>query len=241
MAQFFTIRWKRPRRAAPAPELNTYPATPAVLTAQGYPAWKAIETHKVARRVQLQGFPVLDEYTEVGAQEYPSWKTHFEKTRNATNHRLRVLPKLDSYPATPVVLTAQGYPAWAPPQTFKINFEHRLLKVLDPQVYPQVGIQGYPSWLPPKSNRAVFNRKLIRILEPHVYPITDVTVTAPGFGVGGIITNNGIGEIGLMANKGVGKAGEIVFGFGVGGIIKNQGIGKSGLITNKGIGKVGEI
>jgi hypothetical protein len=64
-----------------------------------------------------------------------------------------------------------------------------------------------------------------------------ITVPAPGFGVGSVMSNNGLGLESAINNEGVGKAGSIQLGFGVGSVMTNKGIGVEGLINNEGVGE----
>lgn len=144
MAVEFLVRWRRPRRAVPEPELRTYPESPAAV-----PEVVAWATHfeKTSNNTSrsLKVTQELNYYPETPAGYYSGYfpgsalaegfKVSFKQTRQD-------LLELDKYP-TPLIPAT--LPAFLEPPSFKHNFTRKLLKVLELNSYPETVAEPPPT------------------------------------------------------------------------------------------------
>ena len=201
--QHFIIRWRRPRKSAILPELNTYPETLSGF----YPGSKLAEGFRVSFDIKIQLSPELNEYPSTIVQNiYPAWltkpvkagKTKFtlqsspplnvfhvfapipawldnqvKKIKVKTRFNIQSQPELNEYRQV-----GSPYPSWA------LHFEktkdltkRRLLTQPKLDRYtPTIFAGDYPTWLAKESFRTKFIRHHLRIQELNVYPAIAVSI-----------------------------------------------------------------
>lgn len=161
--QHFIIRWRRPRKAALLPELNTYPETPPGFLSGFYPGSKRVEGFRVSFDIKLQLLPELNEYPVTNI--YPSWLTKPVK-RLKTQFNLLKTPELNEYP---IPTALNQYPGWFVRPVKKVSAKFQLQFLPELNEYRQVG-SPYPSWLEKQSIKTDFKRDHLIVPELGFYP-----------------------------------------------------------------------
>jgi hypothetical protein len=145
----------------------SYPETPE--SVDSFPGWLA----PVANLVKFD-ISRVPHYRGASApiNIYPAWKTEVVSRRTG-HRRLVLLPSLSSYPETPDT-SYSGHPSYVPGPTLRINFDHKLLKNPEHNVYP-TGVSGHHSGYHPGSQRvssirSKFERTNQSLPEHNEYP-----------------------------------------------------------------------
>ena len=136
MSTELKIFWKRPRRAAKLPELNTYPATP--IPDNLYPAWLPAPAYKVALNVKLQLVQELNSYPAAAiSAPYTAWVAK-ESIKTSFNVNNKLVPELNVYPRN------QPYPSWLAKKENRIRFKINAQNLPELNVFPSFNY--YPAW-----------------------------------------------------------------------------------------------
>ena len=184
MAVEFLVRWRRPRRAVPEPELRTYPESPAAV-----PEVVAWATHfeKTSNNTSrsLKVTQELNYYPETPAGYYSGYfpgSSLAKSTKSSFSIKQQPLLELNVYPsaAAPVSL-----PAFIEPPSFKIGFGRRHLVTEELNNYPETPAGYYSGYFPgsalAEGFKVSFKQTRQDLLELDKYPTPLIPATLPAF------------------------------------------------------------
>ena len=197
MAQFFTVRWRRPRRVVPNQELNQYPATPPASIAQGFPAWhQSVDAHLFSSSIGLQRLPGLNEYppTPSTSGGVAGLVPHF-KTRWLRSKTLITQLPLADFPASPDPPTAQGFPSWELERTINRYSNVSPQRVPELNEFPATSLPpgGVAGLIPHFKTRWLKQKKLVLQLPLNEFPAPPDLPTSEEFPAWELIKSNRIG------------------------------------------------
>ncbi len=161
MVAEFTIRWKRPRRAQALPELDNFPATPAVPIGDVGRIEPSFVT-RWSRARRIVALPVAHEYPEtpigLTAEGYPSWKK-VEAHRVSSRIKLQVLSELNEFPPL-VNVGPETILRFIPRIVHKKSLIREAQLVEFPATPDPPTAQEFPSWQLVESNKFSLDFKL---------------------------------------------------------------------------------